>query len=197
MGYRKRQDIFLPEWQMSCASDSIHIRNGCLGSLISFVSLLSLTKSERYSTYCWATSLSPSLSQTAMAHMWKAAWAKTNPHQHHHHHHHTFKTSHTHQHHSLFPPTDPLAPPPTPEISSDISTSAHKRRSLFKPLSLTPRSSINITSTELGIEMANMPTSSERTPDERGQFPWIPTSPRRSWEEESLRSELSRRSTEL
>src|SRR5271168_924921 len=126
-----------------------------------------------------------------MAHMWKSAWAKTT------HHHHTFKTSHTHQHQSIFHPTDPLAPPPTPEPSTYVSTSLPKRRSLFNPLSHTPYSSIDVASTELGIEMANMPASPERIPDERGQFPWIPTSPRRSLEEESLRSELSRRSTEL
>jgi hypothetical protein len=137
-------------------------------------------------------SVPPPFSPTAMVHMWKSAWAKTT-----HHHHHTFKTSHTHQHHSIFPPTDPLASSPPPETSTYVPTSAPKRRSLFNPLSHTHRSSIDVASTELGIEMANMPASPERTPDERGQFPWIPTSPRRNWEEESLRSELSRRSTEL
>jgi hypothetical protein len=131
----------------------------------------------------------------AMAHVWKSAWAKK-PHPRAHQ---NTKPSHTHHHHhGIFPPTDPLAPPATREMPASPEVSTSKRRSIFNPLSLTPHSSIDVTSAELGIEMANMPASPERTPNERPQFPWIPTSPRRrDSEENSLRSELSRRSTEL
>jgi hypothetical protein len=134
------------------------------------------------------------VSVEAMAHMWKSAWAKTT----HGHTQQSSKSARTRQQDSAFPPTDPLAPSTTPEPPASPELSTSKRRSLFKPLSFTPRSSIDVVSAELGIEMANMPASPERTSDERAQFPWIPTSSRRrDSEENSLRSQLSRRSTEL
>src|SRR5947207_9275774 len=130
-----------------------------------------------------------------MAPMWKSAWAKST---HHHHGQQSPQSTHTHHNESIFPPTEPLAPPPAPAPPASPEPSASKRRSLFNPLSLTHRALVDVVSAELGIEMATMPAPPEKTPDERAQFPWIPTSPcRRTSDESSLLSQLSRRSTEL
>src|SRR5947199_10800004 len=100
--------------RISFAQIQFIIRDGYLGSLIQLRELPIFNLAWKIFDKPLATSLCPSVtSQTAMAHMWKSAWAKAT--HHHHHHHHTFTTSHTHQHHNIFPPTDPLAPPPTPE----------------------------------------------------------------------------------